>query len=79
MVAEAVRAHALENAYTEDASWLRVQGYIDEIVPFFNILAYYRIGYTISKWLLNLFYKVSAEHLAPDAIRNRRCRGSRGK
>ena len=68
VVAEAVRAHALENAYTEEASWLRVQEYIDEIVPFFNILAYYRFGYTVSKWLLNMFYKVSAEHLAPDAV-----------
>jgi len=69
IIAEAVRAHALETAYTEEASWLRVQSYIDEIVPFFNMLAYYRIGYTISRWLLNMFYKVSAEHLAPDAIR----------
>lgn len=61
--------HALENAYTEEASWLRVQSYIDEIVPFFNILAYYRFGYTVSKWLLNMFYKVSAEHLSPDAVK----------
>ncbi|MBA2688477.1 MAG: 1-acyl-sn-glycerol-3-phosphate acyltransferase [Gemmatimonadaceae bacterium] len=67
-IAEAVREHALENAYTEEASWLRVQQYIDEIVPFFNILAYYRFGYTVSKWLLNMFYRVSAEHLSPDAV-----------
>ena len=36
--------------------------YIDEIVPFFNILTYYRIGLVVSKALLNFFYKVSAEY-----------------
>lgn len=67
-IARAALQHAVENAYTEEASWLRIQSYIDEIVPFFNILAYYRFGYTVSKWLLNMFYRVSAEHLAPGAV-----------
>lgn len=62
VVAQAVREHSLENGITEAATWKRVEEYIDEIVPFFNILTYYRIGLVVSRLLLNLFYKVSAEY-----------------
>ena len=42
----------------------KVDGYIDEIVPFFNILTY-KFGLAVSRVLLNFFYKVSADHAAP--------------
>jgi hypothetical protein len=35
--------------------------YIHEIVPFFNVIAYYQIGYRVSGWLLHLFYKTSVD------------------
>ena len=63
-IARAVKEHAAENAVDEAATWKRVDGYIDEIVPFFNILTYYKIGLVVSRVLLNFFYKVSAEHAA---------------
>ena len=61
-VAHAVKEHATENSISEAATWKRVEQYIDEIVPFFNILTYYRIGLVVSRVLLNFFYKVSAEY-----------------
>lgn len=61
-VAAAVRAHALEHGAMEDAAWRRVNEYIDEIVPYFNVLAYYRFGYNASRGFLNLLYKVSVEY-----------------
>jgi glycerol-3-phosphate O-acyltransferase len=61
-IAEAVRAHAAATGTTEAAAWRRVEEYLQEMVPFFNIAAYYHIGYRVSGWLLNLFYKVSVEH-----------------
>lgn len=57
----AVREHATANQITERETWHQVETYIDEIVPFFNIFTYYKIGLTASRGLLNLFYKVSAE------------------
>ena len=36
-IARAVKEHALANRWRGD-TWKRVDGYIDEIVPFFNIL-----------------------------------------
>jgi glycerol-3-phosphate O-acyltransferase len=61
-IAQAVREHAAENSIDEAKAWARVEEYIDEIVPFFNILTYYKIGLVVSRLLLNFFYKVSAEY-----------------
>jgi glycerol-3-phosphate O-acyltransferase len=66
-IAEAVREHAAEHRMEERAAWGTVERYIQEIVPFFNVVAYYQIGYRISGWLLNLFYKVSVEFAEPKA------------
>ena len=61
-IARAVKEHAAENSVDEATAWKRVENYIDEIVPFFNILTYYKIGLVVSRVLLNFFYKISAEH-----------------
>lgn len=61
-IAQAVKAHAKEHEIAENEVWRKVSAYIDEIVPFFNILAYYRFGYFASKTLLNALYKVSVNH-----------------
>lgn len=60
-IAEAVRAHSAESNLPEGDTWKLVERYINEIVPFFNILTYYKIGVVVSRSLLNLFYKVSIE------------------
>src|SRR3954463_12525246 len=44
VIAGAVRDHALAAGQSEAAAWKRVDGYIREIVPFFNVVAYYSIG-----------------------------------
>ena len=61
-IAEAVQEHARDNGISEAETWRRVESYIDEIVPFFNILTYYKIGLFVSRVLLNFFYKISAEY-----------------
>jgi len=60
-VRAAVRSHARESGLDEAAAYRLAEGYIDEIVPFFNILAYYRFGYFVSRTLLGALYKVSAD------------------
>ena len=66
-IVEAVREHAATHAISERDAWRSVERYIQEIVPFFNVVAYYQIGYRISGWLLNLFYKVSIDFAEPKA------------
>ncbi|HET9634483.1 MAG TPA: 1-acyl-sn-glycerol-3-phosphate acyltransferase [Gemmatimonadaceae bacterium] len=61
-IADAVADHVQEHGLSEEETWRRVETYIDEIVPFFNILTYYKFGLVVSRALLNFFYKVSAEY-----------------
>ena len=68
-IAAAVEAHAAEAGESREVAWRRVRGYLEEIIPFFNIVAYYRLGYEASRFLVNLFYKVSVEYERPDPFR----------
>jgi hypothetical protein len=68
-IAKSVRVHAALVGEAEAATWRRVDAYIHEIVPFFNVVAYYRIGYRAAKHVLNLFYKVAVEHEDEGAVR----------
>jgi len=58
----AVREHAAANATSEADGWRRVNEYVTEIVPFFNVVAYYHVGYRAAKALLRVFYNVTVEH-----------------
>jgi glycerol-3-phosphate O-acyltransferase len=62
IVTEAMRAHMREHDVGEHVVRLRVERYIDEILPFFNVLSYYKLGYNLARLLLRLLYKVSIEH-----------------
>ena len=68
-VAEAVREHARETGTREPDAWRKVDEYVREIVPFFNIIAYYEVGFRVARWLLALFYKVTVDHEDRDATR----------
>jgi glycerol-3-phosphate O-acyltransferase len=68
-IATAVARHAAEQGTSVAATWKRVRGYVDEIVPFFNIIVYYRIGYQAARALLAMLYKVSVEYATPEAMR----------
>jgi glycerol-3-phosphate O-acyltransferase len=61
-VAAAVRAHAADSGARDAEVWAKVEAYVREIVPFFNVVAYYEIGYRIADRVLNLFYRVAVEH-----------------
>ncbi len=69
VIAAAGRAHATQHAMAEEKVARRVRAYVDEIVPFFNILMYYEVGYEASRILLNLFYKVTVEQSDPESLR----------
>lgn len=68
-VADAVRVHALERGVTEAATWKQVEDYLREMVPSFNVLAYYRLGYWVSRATLGLFYNVSVQFARDDPFR----------
>ncbi len=59
VVLRAVRESARERKVSELDAWVRVEAYVDEIVPFFNVLSYYKLGYNLSRVLLQLLYRVT--------------------
>ena len=61
-VRDAVEAHAATHQLATAVVWRRVARYVDEIVPYLNVLTYYKIGYNIAKLFLNLLYKVSVDY-----------------
>jgi len=62
VVVAAMRGHMREARLTELEVRVRVERYIDEILPFFNVLSYYRLGYNLAKATLNLLYKVTVDY-----------------
>lgn len=61
-ITAAVRAHMAEHGMSEQAVRRQVRKYIHEIVPHFNVLSYYKLGYNLAKILVNLLYKVSVDY-----------------
>ena len=61
VIADAVQRHAEEHGSPQHDAWTRVDGYVREIVPFFNVVAYYNVGYRVAGCLLHLFYKTSVD------------------
>jgi len=67
-VAAAVARHVEEVGEDEAAAWARVRTYVEEIVPNFNLISYYRLGYGVARILTPLFYKVSVGYEARAAL-----------
>jgi glycerol-3-phosphate O-acyltransferase len=61
-VLRAVDVHAEQSGMAESQVRVKVNEYIDEIVPYFSVLSYYRFGYNLSRLLINLLYKSSIEY-----------------
>jgi glycerol-3-phosphate O-acyltransferase len=62
VVVAAMREHMRVHGVTETDVRRRVERYIDEILPFFNVLSYYKLGYNVARLVLRLLYKVSIEY-----------------
>lgn len=67
-VADAVARHVAETGEDEKATWARVHEYVEEIVPAFNLISYYRVGYAVARVLIPLFYKVSVGYEAREEL-----------
>jgi glycerol-3-phosphate O-acyltransferase len=68
VVTAAMREYMREHKLGEMEVRVRVEEYIGEILPFFNVLSYYRVGYNLARLTLNLLYKVTVEYQDEDAL-----------
>jgi len=60
-VVHAIQAYAKENHVPVDVAMKKARQYLTEIVPKFNLLAYYRFGAPIARALLYFLYRVAVE------------------
>jgi glycerol-3-phosphate O-acyltransferase len=67
-VLRAMRVHGQRHGVSELETRVRVEQYVDEIVPYFNILSYYKLGYNVARVFINLLYRVSSEYQDVDAL-----------
>ena len=68
VVLAAIARHAEQSGLGEAGVRLKVNQYIDEIVPFFNVLSYYQLGYNLSRLTINLLYKATIEYRDQEAL-----------
>ncbi len=61
-ITAAVHEHMAAHGLPEAAVRRRVNVYVDEIVPHFNVLSYYKLGYNLARIFVNLLYKVSVDY-----------------
>jgi len=54
--------HATEHGLSDLELRVRVERYVDEIVPFFDVLSYYRLGYRLARSTLRLLYRVTSDY-----------------
>jgi len=62
VIAAAVQAHMAEHALPERTVRRLVRKYLDEIIPHFNVMSYYKVGYNLAKIIVNLLYKTSVDY-----------------
>src|SRR5947209_13610400 len=60
-VVDAVRAYAKENHVSIEEASARAHQYLEEIVPKFNLLAYYRFGAPIARAIMHFLYRPVVE------------------
>ena len=68
IVNDAIRLHCRDHGLSEPGARARVAEYIDEIVPTFNVLSYYRLGYNVARAFIGLFYRVSSGYQDQKAL-----------
>lgn len=68
VILEAMKEHRRVKGSSEEDTRKSVERYIDEIVPFFDVLSYYKFGYNVARLFIKLFYKVSSEYQDRDAL-----------
>lgn len=67
-VLQAIEAEAKETGAPTEAILNRVHNYANEIVPAFNALVYYRVGYWIARTISRFVYRIRVSAADPDKL-----------
>ena len=62
VIQSAIERHAALHHLPALEVRVRVERYVDEIVPFFDVLSYYRMGYNVARTALRVLYRVTSDY-----------------
>jgi glycerol-3-phosphate O-acyltransferase len=71
IINNAITEHCRTHSVSEEVSERLVEEYVNEIVPVFNVLSYYKFGYNVARLFVRLLFRVSSafqDHEALNAI-----------
>lgn len=77
VISEAIEKMEHEDKEDPKALRLRVYHYLEEIVPFFRPLMYYKVGYWISHSILNFLFKIEYDEADLARIKKEASKGNR--
>src|SRR5215208_5650994 len=75
-VVHAIQSYAKEHHVTTEAAMRQARQYLREIVPKFNLLAYYRFGAPLARALMYFLYRVVVERKSLVDFNSRATRGT---
>ncbi len=67
-VVQAIESIAADSGEPLEEVSARARRDAEEIVPFFNVLLYFRLGYWIARWMLRLMYWIHTEFADKEAL-----------
>jgi glycerol-3-phosphate O-acyltransferase len=67
-VVAAIESVAAQTGTPVDSVRGRARNDAEEIVPFFNVLLYFRFGYWLARWFLRMMYRIHAEFSDREAL-----------
>src|SRR3990172_6131038 len=67
-IEEGLEQHCRTHDISQLEARVRVEPYVEELVPFFNVPSYYRVGYNLARALRRLLYRVSSEYQDGQAL-----------
>ncbi|HET7433983.1 MAG TPA: 1-acyl-sn-glycerol-3-phosphate acyltransferase [Thermoanaerobaculia bacterium] len=75
-IVQAIQAYARDHHVSIEQARRQAQTYLQEIVPKFNLLAYYRIGAPIARAIMHFLYRVVVERRPLRDFNDRMARGA---
>jgi glycerol-3-phosphate O-acyltransferase len=69
-VLQAIEQHTREQGSTLADGRANVERYVDEIIPYFNVLSYYRLGYNLARLLIRVLYRADYNYVDEDRLKN---------
>jgi glycerol-3-phosphate O-acyltransferase len=68
IINDAITEHCIASSVSEAEARRSVEEYVNEIVPVFNVLSYYKFGYNVARLFVKILFRVSSAYQDHEAL-----------